>query len=47
MKTKTWLALLAAFAVIAFAAVAVGCGDDEQHQFRRRATPPTRRSSPT
>jgi uncharacterized protein (DUF305 family) len=30
MKTKTtWLALLAALAVIALAAVAVGCGDDD------------------
>jgi len=30
MKTKTWLTLLAALAVIAVAAVAIGCGDDEQ-----------------
>jgi uncharacterized protein (DUF305 family) len=28
MKTKTWLLLLAALALIAFAAVAVGCGKD-------------------
>ena len=29
MKTKTWLALLAALALIALAAVAVGCGGDD------------------
>ena len=28
MKTKSWLALIAALALIAFAAVAVGCGSD-------------------
>ncbi len=39
MKTKTWPALLAALAVIALTAVAVGCGgDDEQSSNSGNAT---------
>jgi uncharacterized protein (DUF305 family) len=39
MKTRTWLALLAALALIAVVAIAAGCGgDDEQPSSMGNAT---------
>jgi hypothetical protein len=46
MKIKTWVALLAALAVIALAAVALGCGDDSDSP-TAAGTRPMPRSSPT